>query len=209
MNTTLIGGSPAGEARYHRKWWNPGPGQVWATYREESHKGIYVGCCSTSSQASRSTYTRHTPIPVSHPLGWEEPASCSRENGNIQVQEASHQETLLGSTSFLAVNTLHLPLGRMLTPEWQTFHPGVSKGSTQAGITKQLRRARWKKTDSQNLPSGEQLTKQKDLHAYSSKYWSHPLAQKVLPSVQNQVDEVKSQNILHFSHPNPIRIPQD
>lgn len=143
MNTTLIGGSPAGEARYHCKWWNPGPGQVWAAYREESHKGIYVGCCSTSSQASRSTYTRHTPIPVSHPLGWEEPASCSRENRNIQVQEASHQETLLGST-FLAVNTLHLPLGRMLTPEWQTFHPGVSKGSTQAGITKQLRRAQWK-----------------------------------------------------------------
>ena len=58
------------------------------------------GCCSRSSQASRSTYTRHTPMPVSHPLGWEEPVSCSRENGNIQVQETSHpawQHVFFGS----------------------------------------------------------------------------------------------------------------
>lgn len=78
------------------------------------------------------------------------------------------------------------------------LHPGVSKGRSQAEITEQLRRAQWKKTDSQNLPPGEQLTEQKNLCAYSSEYWTHPLAQKVLRSViQNWVDEVKSQNISH------------
>lgn len=171
-------------------------------------QGDYMGCCSRSSQASRSTYTRDTPMPVSHPLGWGEPVSCSRENGNIQVQETSHQEALLGDTSFLAVNTLHLPLGRLLTPERRRSTQEVSKGSFQAGITKQLRGAQWKKTSSQNLPPGEESTEQKD-HAYSSKYWSHPLAQNILPSIIQNRDEVKSQNILHFLHPNPIRIPQD
>lgn len=75
------------------------------------------------------------------------------------------------------------------------LHPGVSKDS-QAGITEQWR-AQWKKTDSQNLPPGEQLTEQKDLCAYSS-VLDPSIGQKVLRSViQNWVDEVKSQNISH------------
>ena len=97
MNTTLIGGSPAREApQVVELGARTGLGNV----QRGRSQGDYVGCCSRSSQASRSTYTRHTPMPVSHPLGWEEPVSCSRENGNIQVQETSHpawQHVFFGS----------------------------------------------------------------------------------------------------------------
>ena len=206
VNTTLIGGSPAGEApQVVEQGARTGLGNI----QRGKSQGDYVGCCSRSSQASRSTYTRHTPMPVSHPLGWKNPYPWSMENGNIQVQDTSHQEALLGNTSFSAVNALHLPLGRLLTPEGQTLHPGGLKGELPGRMTRQLRRAPWQKTSAQDLPLGEESAKQKD-HAYSSKYWSHPLAQNVLPSIiQNQADEVKSQNILHFLHPNPVRIPQD
>lgn len=171
------------------------------------------GCCSRSSQASRSTYTRHTPMPVSHPLGWEEPVSCSRENGNIQVQETSHQvqETSHPAWQHVFFGSEHTAptLRQAAHSRGADAPPKRFQRGAPRQDNKQLRRAPWQKTSSQNLPLGEESTEQKD-HAYSSKYWSHPLAQNILPSIiQNQADEVKSQNILHFLHPNPVRIPQD
>ena len=145
-------------------------------------------------------------MPVSHPLGWEEPVSCSRENGNIQVQETSHpawQHVFFGS-EHTAPTLRQAAHSRGADAPPKRFQRGAPRQDN-----KQLRRAPWQKTSSQNLPLGEESTEQKD-HAYSSKYWSHPLAQNILPSIiQNQADEVKSQNILHFLHPNPVRIPQD
>ena len=152
------------------------------------------GCCSRSSQASRSTYTRHTPMPVSHPLGWEEPVSCSRENGNIQVQETSHQvqETSHPAWQHVFFGSEHTAptLRQAAHSRGADAPPKRFQRGAPRQDNKQLRRAPWQKTSSQNLPLGEESTEQKD-HAYSSKYWSHPLAQNVLPSIiQNQADEV-------------------
>ena len=175
-------------------------------------RGDYMGCCSGSSQTSRSTCITYTPIPVPRPLGREKPVSSGSKNENTQVQKTSHHGTLLGGTAFLAVKTLPLPSGGLHMQERQVVYPGdlSSKGGSQAGTTEQFRRAQWKKTSSQNLPPRRQLTEKQMLHAYSFEYWSYPLAQKVTPSaVQNPADEVKSQNILLFLHPDPITIPQD
>lgn len=84
VNTTLKGGSRAGEAPCRG---GPVPLQVvelGARTGLGNSQGDYMGRCSGNSQASRSTCITYTHIPVSHPLGWGKPVSSSSKNENTQ-----------------------------------------------------------------------------------------------------------------------------
>lgn len=191
----------------HRKWRRPEAGGGSGNFLRDPR-----GRCGGSSQASRSlSISAYTPVPVSHlPVWGGGRVSWSSGNGNTESRRPVTKEPYSVAHLFLS-----LTRWKHASPFSEAARAGaadglaqgfsVAKMSSQAGKNQTVQEYRLEENKLTEFTSEETGNKKK----LQGSILRIETIQKTIPSgVQNQADEITLQNILHFLHPSPIRLPK-